>query len=79
MAEINNLLYELQVAIGCVYLSDLHLTCKPLSTQAKAIIMAIPPERYSLDNWNAAVTYIIGEQCCYQTPEEAKARIAADK
>ncbi|MEG1578523.1 MAG: hypothetical protein RR336_07145 [Oscillospiraceae bacterium] len=79
MAKSDKLLSEIQKKIGCYYLSDLHFHCRFLSEQSKAHILAIPLERYSLQEWNAAAAYITGEKCGYQTAEEARARIAVGR
>ncbi|MEF9940639.1 MAG: hypothetical protein RSL74_06935 [Clostridium sp.] len=79
MVETDELLIEIQKAIGCCYLSDLHFDSRFLSAESKAQILAIPLERYTLQEWNVAAAYITEEKCCYQTSEEARARIAAGR
>ncbi len=79
MAEANKLLFEIQQAVGCPYLSDLHSDCRLRSKQSKVIVMATPLERYTLQEWNVAASYITGKTCCCQTIEEARARIMAGR
>lgn len=77
MSDTDNLLLELQAATRCSFLSDLHQKHKSLDAQSKAHIMAIPLARYSIQEWNAAASYILGHECRFSTAEEARAGIAA--
>lgn len=77
MREVNTLLIEIQNAVGCPYLSDLHTDCRLLNKQSKELILAIPLERYPLQDWNGAASYIKGERCSYQSVDEARAKIVA--
>lgn len=74
--KLNELLEEILKIVGLPYLSDLHYHRQPLDSHASAILMAIPQERYTLETWNTAASYVIGRKCCYKTLEEAKAGIA---
>ena len=77
MKEVNTLLIEIQHAVGCPYLSDLHSDCRLLNKLSKELLLAIPLERYPLQNWNEAATYITGQRCSFASLEEARAKIVA--
>ncbi|MEG1721312.1 MAG: hypothetical protein RR281_06345 [Pseudoflavonifractor sp.] len=79
MVETDQLLIEIQKAIECCYLSDLHFCCRFLNEQSKANILAIPLEQYTLQEWNVAVAYITGKNYSYRTAKEARARIAVGR
>lgn len=77
MRGVNTLLIEIQNSVGCPYLSDLHTDCRLLQKQSKELILAIPPERFPLQDWNDAASYITGERCSYPSVDKAKAKIVA--
>ena len=54
-----DLLEELSARVGCPYLSDLRLECwHPI---LKIVLKDIKPEKYPLQMWNDAFSYITGE------------------
>lgn len=79
MAGIDELLLEIQTAMECSFLSDLHHIRQPLDAKSRVRIMGIPPNLYSLNVWNEAASYITGSSCSFSTAEEAKAGIAEGK
>ena len=54
---------------GCMYLSDLHQP--KLLPAIRRALCNIPPERFSLWEWQDAVAYITGEQLPFENPEQA--------
>ncbi|WP_125140508.1 hypothetical protein [Clostridium transplantifaecale] len=71
----DKLLQEIQQAAGCVYLSDLHSVKFMSNADAKKGLLRIPDDRYSLDDWNEAVSYVTGTICYFRTVKEARDRI----
>lgn len=54
---------------GCIYLSDLHQP--KLLPAIRRALCNIPPEQFSLWEWQDAVAYITGEQLPFENPEQA--------
>lgn len=65
-----DLLEELQLRTGCIYLSDLH-QAQNASLIAKAV-RDIPCDQYSLRAWNDAIHYILSKIDSPETPEQCK-------
>ena len=75
MGEADELLVEIQKAIGCSYLSDLHFFSRLNNKKSRTHILDIPAERFSLQAWNEAVSYITGSTCRFKTVEQAKKKL----
>lgn len=75
--ETEKLLFEIQSAVLCQYLSDLHSTETPFDARAKQLVLAILDNRYSAVTWSDAVNYITGKSCIYDTVLAAKSAIVA--
>lgn len=68
--QTDQLLMEIQQAALCNYLSD--ITRTPFDERAKELISQISEDRYELEAWNEAASYILGEKCSYQSVSETK-------
>ncbi len=65
------LLEYFSISSGCAFLSDLHQPgFLPLIQHA---LGNLPPEAYSLREWNDAVLYITGVDLSFSSPQEAAA------
>lgn len=74
-SEENSLLQEIQQVVLCFYLSDLYSA--EIDERAKKIISKIPNDKYSIAEWNEAVSYIKADTCIFHTVEEAKRSICS--
>ena len=63
------LLDEIGSRVGCMYLSDLHQPA--WLPRVRQVLQSISPERYSLWQWNDAVSYISGKACAFTQISEA--------
>ena len=54
---------------GCMYLSDLHQP--KLLPAIRRALCNIPPEQFSLWEWQDAVAYITEESLSFESPEQA--------
>ena len=54
---------------GCMYLSDLHQP--KLLPAIRRALCDIPPERFSLWEWQDTVAYITEESLSFESPEQA--------
>lgn len=71
---VDTLLQEICKAASCSYISDLHTSSHLFDRRAKTFISQIPDNRYTLDDWNRALSYITGIQRSYQSVQEVKER-----
>lgn len=63
------LLESIQVQVGCMYLSDLHIPSNlPLVQRA---LRKIEPDSYPLREWNDAVCYITGQELHFENQRDA--------
>lgn len=63
------LLESLQIQVGCMYLSDLHIPSNlPLVQRA---LRKIEPDSYELREWNDAVCYITGQDSNFDNQSDA--------
>lgn len=63
------LLESIQVQVGCMYLSDLHIPYNlPLVQSA---LRKIEPDSYPLREWNDAVCYITGQELHFESQRDA--------
>lgn len=64
-----NLLQTIQRRIGCIYLSDLHTDIykEAIAGAAKELLK----QKYSLEEWNEAVSYITSAVCSCDSAEDA--------
>lgn len=68
-APSSGLLESLQVQVGCMYLSDLHVSSNlPLVQSA---LRKIEPDSYGLREWNDAVCYITGQELYFESQRDA--------
>lgn len=65
------LLREIQEAVECNYISDLHTA--QINNSAYESISSIPEQRYELKAWKEAVCYILGQKLNPESINEAKA------
>lgn len=72
---VDNLLLEIQKAVNCGFLSDLHFIHISTDVVRKYYIMQIRSDAYSLEEWNQAASYILAKKCCFKTVEEVKYNI----
>lgn len=72
-SRVDDLLAEIKDAVLCLYLSDLYLS--GFDCRSKALIQQIPDDRYTLAEWNQALSYIMKSPCDFQTVQEAKLKI----
>lgn len=70
--NVDSLLHEIQRAASCNFISDLHTPGYLFDSRAKKRIAQIPDERYTLLEWNSALSYIKGTQCNYHSIREVK-------
>ena len=65
----NRLLEKISTQIGCMYISDLH---QPdfLQHILHAVRKISIQEKYETEEWNDAISYIVGEKCTFQSQEE---------
>lgn len=63
------LLEYLQLKVGCMYLSDLHLPTNLLLVQRA--VLCLDPEDYSLEEWDDAVKYITGQAIPFTDVKQA--------
>lgn len=75
LKHVDSLLQEMQQAALCLYLSDLHSPDAPFDAKAISLILHIPDDKYSLAEWNAALSYVTNTTCSFSSVQEAKARI----
>ena len=69
MKEKDRLLEKISTQIGCMYISDLHqfdFLPHILYTVRKISIQ----EKFDVEEWNGAISYIVGEKCTFQSQEE---------
>lgn len=64
------LLERLVVLVGCDFLSDLRQSA--MLAQIRLAAARIPAEAYSLQEWTAAVQYILRVEDTFASPEQAK-------
>lgn len=70
--DTKKLLTEIQRAILCQYLSDLHSPNMLFDTRAKQLVLEIPDSRYSTVAWSEAVSYITGKSRTYHSVSDVK-------
>lgn len=75
--EKENLLQEIQCLAGQPYLSDLHLI--PFSEDTEKLILEIPNDKYSIDEWKKAASYITDTFCEFEDISRIKEGIIFDK
>lgn len=68
--QTNKLLQDIQQAVVCFYISDLHAV--KFDVHSQEAISNIPEDRYPLQAWNESVSYILGKTCQFESIEEAK-------
>lgn len=61
-------------AVSCNYISDLHTSGHMFDSRAKNLISQIPDGRYTLDEWNSALSYITGIKRSYKSIQKVKER-----
>lgn len=64
------LLEQLTIQTGCVYLSDL----KYLSNNdlLKEFVKETEPTKYDIHEWNDAIKFLTGKTAAFSTPQDAK-------
>ena len=69
MKEKDRLLEKISTQIGCMYISDLH---QPdfLPHILHAVRKISIQEKFDVEEWNDAISYIVGEKCTFQSQEE---------
>lgn len=67
--QAEGLLEILGAEAGCLYISDLHQPDQLIFV--KRALYKIEPDRYSLREWNDAVSYITGQSLCFNNQSEA--------
>lgn len=75
LASQNDLLLHLQNAVGCSYMSDLHLPV--FHSLVKEAVLGIDAANYSAAAWNAALHYITGGADPCADAAEARAQLIA--
>lgn len=65
-----NLLDVLKEAIGCEYLSDLH--AKAYARKIEEVLCSIATERFTVEEWQDAATYLIGPKIQGDTAQQVK-------
>lgn len=70
------LLDLLTAAVGCEYLSNLHLPRN--RGQLLKIIRSIPTQEYSEEEWTDATRYLLGHENLFTDAEEAR-RVLIDR
>ena len=70
MKEKDRLLEKISTQIGCMYISDFH---QPdfLPHILHAVRKISIQEKFDAEEWNDAISYIVGEKCTFQSQEEA--------
>ena len=74
MVESMKLLDYLSAKAGCMYLSDLHRVNNFLAVHHA--LRELPPDTFSVKEWNDAVRYITGEQHDFFSSDEAENYLA---
>lgn len=69
------LLDELRLLFGALYLSDLRNAQYFLNANSRVALLAIPENRYPLEEWIEAASYILGQPCRYSSIAEIKEAI----
>lgn len=77
MSATDALLQELQQVMECQLMSDLHASWRQLSAAQRAAVLSIPAERYTLQEWNGAVAYIVGKKCQFHSVADARRVLCA--
>ena len=74
LVESMELLDYLSAKAGCMYLSDLHRVNNFLAVHHA--LRELPPDTFSVKEWNDAVRYITGEQHDFFSSDEAEKYLA---
>lgn len=70
MEKNKGILDELKRIVGCLYISDLHDSCR--FDQIKRALKEIEPGRYDDKEWREAFEYISGAKLLNETEEQVR-------
>lgn len=70
MEKNKGILDELKRIVGCLYISDLHDSCR--FDQIKRALKEIEPGRYDDKEWREAFEYISGSKLLNETEEQVR-------